>query len=230
MKNNPIEKILHLFYPELCIGCEHQLLDGEKHLCLACQHDLPIIHLTDFKSNPITNTFYGRIPVALGFSLLYFRREGVVKQLIHQLKYKGNESIGTWFGTWIGHLLKDDNQFSQIDCIVPVPLHAKKMKQRGHNQVSKFSKALSTVLQTPISEDALVRISSTKTQTFKARFERFSNMHTKFALKNGTPFRNQHVLIVDDVLTTGATLEACAKEFLKIEGCQVSVLTMAYTE
>ncbi len=230
MKKNPIEEILNLFYPKLCLGCDQQLLDGENHVCLACQHDLPIIHLTNYKSNQITNTFYGRIPIELGFSLLFFRRNGIVKQLIHNLKYHGNESIGTWLGRWIGYLLKDKDEFSDIDYIIPVPLHAKKLKQRGYNQVTRFTEALSNSLHIPIAEDALVRISSTKTQTFKARFERFSNMHTKFDLKNGTLFMNQHVLLVDDVLTTGATLEACAKEFLKIEGCKVSVLTMAYTE
>jgi len=127
-------------------------------------------------------------------------------------------------------MLAENEEFKKVDCIIPVPLHPKKMRERGYNQVTKFGKQLSFYLKKPFISNELVRISSTKTQTFKSRFERFNHLDTKFHLKNPAKFNNKHILLIDDVITTGATLEACAKEFLKAENCKISILTMAYTE
>lgn len=230
MKLKPLSDLLELFYPDCCIHCKHLLLEGENILCVLCLHNLPIIPITDYSNNSITQIFYGRIPVELGFSLLYFRKKGITKSIIHELKYKGNEIIGSWLGTWIGDRLKTESKFLEADYIIPVPLHKKKLRVRGFNQVDRFAQELSAALQTPLVKNHLLRISATKTQTFKARFERFYNVKTKFEVRQPTKFENKHLLLVDDVLTTGATLEACAKEFLKIKGCKVSFITMAYTE
>jgi len=225
-----IADLFHLFYPKLCVICATSLLSEEKILCTMCRHDLPIIDETDFKNNKITQTFYGRVPVEKAMSFLYYRKEGKAKQLIHQLKYKGNQEIGVFLGNWFGENLKVSKEFSDIDCIVPVPLHVKKMKLRGYNQLTTFGERLSAILKTSYIEHELVRTSFTKTQTLKQLFERFNDAETKFEVIKVSVFENKHVLLIDDVITTGATLEACCKELLKAKNCKISIVTMAFTE
>jgi ComF family protein len=225
-----LKDLFLLFYPKLCVICEDKLVENESTICTICRHDLPLSGFVDFKNNKVTQTFYGRILIEKGFSLLLYRKKGSTQKLIHDLKYKGNEEIGAFFGNWLGEILKQNNEFKTIDYIIPVPLHPKKLRARGYNQVTKFGKTLSKHLEIDYLENYLVRISSTKTQTFKARFERFNNIETKFLLTNPSFFDNKNILLIDDVITTGATLEACAKEFLKAKNGTISILTMGYTE
>jgi ComF family protein len=225
-----LKDLFYLFYPKLCTACEQKLIENETTICTICRHDLPLTNFQDFRENKITEIFYGRILIEKAFSLLFFRKKGITQKLIHDLKYKGNEEIGIFFGNWLGEILNKNNEFKDIDFIIPVPLHPKKLKERGFNQVTKFGEILSTHLKIPFKENYLTRISSTKTQTFKARLERFNNIDTKFLLANHEYFNDKHILLIDDVITTGATLEACAKEFLKSKNCKISILTMAYTE
>lgn len=225
-----LNDFFRIFYPELCVNCENQLINNETILCTFCRHDLPFTNITNYQDNKVTQVFYGRTEVEKAFSLLLFRKKGITKKLIHELKYKGNEDIGVFFGNWIGDILKNNKEFIDIDCIIPVPLHVKKLKQRGYNQVTKFGEQLSLHMQKPLLEHELVRVSSTKTQTYKSRFERFKNTNTKFEVKNPSIFKNKHVLLIDDVITTGATLEACIEEIKKENKVKVSILTMAYTE
>lgn len=230
MKLNLLSDLIRIFYPDLCIECKIPLLEQERYLCVNCLHQLPQLPLTDFRNNVITQSFYGKVSIQLGYSLLIYRRMGIVKNIIQELKYKGNESIGTWLGKWIGSILEHNPEFQSIDYIIPVPLHPKKLKLRGYNQVSKFAHQLGNFLNKPVVENQLVRVSSTKTQTLKARMERFSNVNTKFQIGVPELFENKHILLVDDVITTGATLTSCASEFTKIDNCDISVLSMAYTE
>ena len=222
--------LFHLFYPKLCVVCDTNLIENENVLCTLCRHDLPLTNFQDYTNNKVTQTFYGSVLIEKGFSLLFYRKKGSTLQLIHDLKYKGNEDIGVFFGNWLGEMLAENQQFKNVDYIIPVPLHPKKLRERGYNQVTKFGERISYYLKIPFINEELVRISSAKTQTFKSRFERFNHSDTKFYLKNPTNFNNKHILLIDDVITTGATLEACAKEFLKAENCKISILTMAYTE
>jgi ComF family protein len=225
-----LKDFFHLFYPKLCANCKNKLTQNETVICTFCRHDLPLTNYTNYRDNKITKTFYGRIAIEKATALLFFRKKGVTKNLIHDLKYNGNEEIGVFFGNWLGEILKENNQFSDVDFIIPVPLHLKKLNTRGYNQVTKFGQTLSFHLDIPFSENILTRTSTSKTQTFKARFERFKDLDTKFSLNNTSIFTKKHVLLIDDVITTGATLEACAKELQKTEGIKISILTMAYTE
>jgi ComF family protein len=225
-----LKDFFRIFYPDLCANCENQLEKNENTICTFCRHDLPLTNFTNYSENKIAKTFYGRIIIEKANTLLFYRKEGITKKLIHELKYKGNEEIGSFFGNWLGEILKQNNEFSDINVIVPVPLHPKKLKQRGYNQVSKFGEKLSYHLNKPFLENVLLRTSTSKTQTFKARFERFNNNDTKFQSSNTSSFKNKHILLIDDVITTGATIESCAKELQKTEGVKISILTMAYTE
>ena len=225
-----LKDFFRIFYPDLCANCENQLEKNENTICTFCRHDLPLTNFTNYSENKIAKTFYGRIIIEKANTLLFYRKEGITKKLIHELKYKGNKEIGSFFGNWLGEILKQNNEFSDINLIVPVPLHPKKLKQRGYNQVSKFGEKLSYHLNKPFLENVLLRTSTSKTQTFKARFERFNNNDTKFQSNNTSSFKNKHILLIDDVITTGATIESCAKELQKTEGVEISILTMAYTE
>ena len=161
---------------------------------------------------------------------MYYRKDGKTKDLIHHLKYKGNQEIGTFIGEWFGSVLNESNEFNDIDCIIPVPLHPKKQKQRGYNQLTTFGLSVSKHLNKPYITDALLRTTASKTQTFKQRFERFSNSGTKFSVPNTSILKNKHILLIDDVITTGATLESCCKELLTSENIKISIATIAYTE
>jgi competence protein ComFC len=227
---NFLKDLFHLFYPSICSNCSEQLLQNEKVICTFCRHDLPLTNFTSYTKNKVSAIFFGRVTIEKAYSLLLFRKEGITKNLIHDLKYKGNEAVGIFFGNWLGEILMKNKEFSTVDLIVPVPIHLKRKKIRGYNQVTKFGECLSIYLNIPFIEDILVRQSSTKTQTLKARFERFNDLETKFLVTNTTPFKGKHVLIIDDVITTGATLEACARALLKTPDIKISVLTMAYTE
>ena len=225
-----LKDLFYLFYPNICANCNEQLLQNEKVICTFCRHDLPLTNFQSYTKNKVSRIFSGRITIEKAYSLLFFRKQGVTKNLIHDLKYKGNEEVGVFFGNWIGEIVAKNKEFSTVDFIVPVPIHAKKKKIRGYNQVTKFGECLSMHLKVPLNEDVLIRQSATKTQTLKSRFERFNDLESKFSAKNTSIFKEKHILIIDDVITTGATLEACAQELLKTPGIKISILTMSYTE
>lgn len=225
-----LKDFFDLFYPNICANCKEQLLQNEKVICTFCRHDLPLTNFKSYTRNKVSSIFSGRITIEKAYALLFFRKQGITKNLIHDLKYKGNESVGVFFGNWIGEIVAKNKEFSTVDFIVPVPIHAKKKKVRGYNQVTKFGECLSMHLKVPLNEDVLIRQSATKTQTLKSRFERFNDLESKFSARNTSIFKEKHILIIDDVITTGATLEACAKELLKTPGIKISILTMSYTE
>jgi competence protein ComFC len=220
---NYLLDVLHLFFPKICITCTTKLLQNEKLICTLCRHDLPVICDKDYKDNKIINAFAGRIAIEKAASFLFYRKEGKTKKIIHQ-------EVGVFIGDWFGNILKDSQEFTDIDYIIPVPLHPKKLRQRGYNQLTTFGNTLSKQIGGTYLPDVLIKTSATKTQTFKQRFERFNNDESKFSLTSTSVLKNKHIVLIDDVITTGATLEACCNELLKSENLKISIITMAYTE
>ncbi|MCF2874932.1 MULTISPECIES: ComF family protein [unclassified Tenacibaculum] len=225
-----LKEIFYLFYPNLCVNCTLTLLQNEKHLCTTCNNDLPIIDDNPYTNVTMLSTFYGKVPIKSIRSFLYYQKHGITQKIIHELKYKNQQQIGVFLANRFGYLLKESNIFNHVDYILPVPLHPKKLKNRGYNQLTKFGQTLSEVLDIKYIPDILIKVSVSKTQTFKKRFDRFSNNKTKFKLTSYTFFEKKHVLLIDDVITTGATLENCCKELLKTKDITISIATMAYTK
>lgn len=222
--------LLDLFFPRLCVTCYTPLLNQETSLCIRCSHDLPIIIFNEATQKMLQETFYGIVPIRSVHSLLYYRNKGLTKKLIHALKYKNQENIGVFLADYMINEIHRYSLFKQVDCITVVPLHKKKLQQRGYNQVYSFAKRISEKLELPLDTEKLVRVSSGVTQTVKQRFERFSNKATKFVLEDPLFYENKHVLLIDDVITTGGTVIDCCNALRTASNISISICTMAYTE
>lgn len=225
-----LKNMFAIFFPEICLCCNDYLATNESIICLTCRHDLPLTNFSFEENNLIEKSFYGRIPLQTATSLFYFFKKGNVQCLIHELKYKKQQQVGTLIGDWLGDQLIESERFETIDCIIPVPLHRKKLKKRGYNQVTTFGESLAKKLAIPYYENILIRVSSTKTQTKKLRFDRWKNVHELFQIQNNFVLENKHVLLIDDVITTGATLEACYEALNKTKNLKISIACMAYTK
>lgn len=181
------------------------------------------------RENPVQKTFYGRADIALASSFLFFQKKGSVQKMLHALKYKGKPDVATLLGKWYAQDLQKQNMFLQYDYIIPVPLHKKREQKRGYNQSLFFANGLSEVLHIPVLNNALVKTKFTETQTYKSREERVENTFSSFNVRQPELINNKHVLLVDDVITTGATTEACILQLQKTAGVVVSVASIAYT-
>ncbi|MEX0314310.1 MAG: ComF family protein [Allomuricauda sp.] len=222
-----LNEINNILLPRVCFGCNAQLSRGESVLCTVCRHEMPLTDYNFEEENPVDRIFYGRIPIKKAVSFLFFSKKGIVKQLLHQLKYKNQEQIGGFLGDWCASYLEKDQFLKTVDLVVPVPLHPKKAKKRGYNQVTVFAKKIATVLKTEYRDDVLVKVSNTKTQTEKGRLLRWENTKEVFQLGAIPNKGYSHILLVDDVITTGATIESCARMLKGMENVSVSVLSMA---
>ena len=225
-----IKDIFNLFFPNLCLACKDVLSSNQECICLGCRHDLPVTNFTNTPNNLIEKLFRGRVQITAATSLFFFHKKGKVQQLVHQLKYKGHQEIGTLLGYWLGNNLKNNIRFNQLDCIVSVPIHPKKYKKRGYNQLTTFGKALSEILEIPFLEHELIKKETAETQTHKGRIDRWENVKSSFMVKDESVFNEKHILLIDDVITTGATIEACAQQLLLSENVKISVAVLAYTE
>lgn len=225
-----LKNLIKLFFPELCRGCKSLLLKNENLLCSSCRYDLPFTHHHKIKQNDTEKKFYGLIPLEFGISMLYFHHGGITQELIHNLKYRNQIAIGKLLGDLYAKDLQNYEPIQQISEIIPVPLHPKKLKQRGYNQVDSFCESIGVNLNIPVNKNLLIRTQYNKTQTLKNRETRQLLKQTIFDVTFTKDDYNKHFLLVDDVITTGATLEICAKALLKIPNCKVSILTIAYTQ
>ncbi|UOB19126.1 ComF family protein [Abyssalbus ytuae] len=221
--------IKNLFFPEVCLGCNNFLLQGEEVICTICRNNLPITGFSHIHDNQAYKILYGRVRIEEASSFLWFYKNTIVQQLIHNLKYRGHEEIGTFLGTWYGHNLLESPFYKNIDIVIPVPLHPKKLRKRKYNQVSNFGKAIASILNISYSENVLIQSKITSSQTTKNRTERWLEKSMAYQTCDKINLNNKHILIVDDVITTGATVEACAKALKKEQNCRVSVATIAIT-
>jgi len=222
-----LKALINIFFPKVCLTCQLQLIDNEKHLCVSCRHKLPLTNYHLNKDDFISKLFYGRAKIERGTALLRFEKKGITQQLIHQLKYREQEQVGTFLGTWLGEELSNCGDYSTIDIVIPVPLHKKKLRSRGYNQVTKFGMEIATALNAKYIEDALIKVTNTKSQVTKNRFSRWTGKNDSFALSKSKEITGKHILLVDDILTTGATLEACMQELNNAENIKISIATMA---
>ena len=218
---------VYLFYPEVCAACNTSLIEGEKHICLQCEYDLPKTDFHLHRDNTIEKHLTGRIEFEKAAANYFFTDKSKVQHLIHSIKYKGNKGLAIYTGKQYGFELKESGFTKGIDVILPVPLHASKLKQRGFNQAELFAKGLEESTGIPINNNVLKRLIATPTQTKKSRTQRWENVETIFAITDTQTLENKHILLVDDVITTGSTLEACAMQVLKCKGSKVSFLTIA---
>ncbi|MFT5847858.1 MAG: ComF family protein [Psychroserpens sp.] len=225
-----IKNLLNLFFPEVCRACSNHLSDNELQICTNCRHDLPLTNFHSDTENAVHKMLYGRVKLEQATALLHFSKKGIVQQLMHNLKYRGHEDIGQLLGEWLGEELKTLDGYSNIDVVIPVPLHKQKLKLRGFNQVDKFGIALAEALQVDFNDTVLIKTTHTKTQVFKDRMKRNSNETTNFKVINGGALENKHILIVDDIITTGATIEDCANRLLEINNIKLSLATMSITD
>lgn len=218
--------MLNLLFPKICYGCRKQLLTSESTVCLECIHSLPISSFHKTGSEILKNRFYGRFLAKNATSLLYFQKRGLTQELLHNLKYRGKKEISSFFGKWLGAELAEDILYKEIEMVIPVPLHKQKLKKRGYNQVEGFGKEIALALNIPYRDDVLIKISKSGSQVFKTRLLRFE-AEEEFSTQNLETIRNKHILLVDDIITTGATLEKCALELLKGENVSISIATIA---
>ncbi len=224
---NPLNLAKDLFFPRICAACENTLTPYENHICVSCHIHLPKFTPDDITKEILSKKFWGKIPVKNTYSFLQFTKNGPVQRILHQLKYRNKTELAVYLGKWFGNELKTNDFDKEIDLIIGVPLHPVKKKRRGYNQADCFAKGLSESLQVPYNEEALIRVSFTETQTNKSRFKRFRNMEGVFEVEKPDLIKNKRIALVDDVLTTGATLEVAGLELLKA-GCQeLSILTIA---
>jgi ComF family protein len=221
------KNIINLFFPPVCAGCHSFLVSNENVICTICRHNIPLTNHHLNPENEAFKKFYGRIPVEYTSALLYFHKKGIVQELIHNLKYKGQEEIGTVLGEWYSEDLKNSIILQFVDEIIPVPLHKRKLRERGYNQVTNFGLALSKNLNIPYNPNILVRNIYSKTQSKKNLLNRSDGIDTIFDVVFSEKDHNKHFLLIDDVMTTGSTLEACSHALLKIPGVKISIVCMA---
>ena len=224
------KSLINLFFPKACAGCNSFLLENEIVICTACRHEIPLTNHHKNQNNEAFGKFYGKIQVEFAAALFYFHKKGIVQELIHKLKYKGHQEIGESIGNWYAEELKLAKELETVDYIIPVPLHKKRLKKRGYNQVTTFGEALSKNLTIPLVENLLVRTIYSETQVRKNILDRNNLNKSTFEVQATEKFGNKHFLLIDDVLTTGATLEACGRELLKIPGAKLSIVCMAMTQ
>ncbi|MCO6464407.1 MAG: ComF family protein [Saprospiraceae bacterium] len=224
------QDLFRSLFPDLCLACNRESRSQDAWFCVQCLHDLPFSDHFKIKDNTVMKHFYGRIPLHHGAALLTFRQGSMVQHMLHRLKYTGNKEIGEILGVLAGQRLSTSTLFLQPDIIIPVPIHYKKQQKRGYNQSSVFGQSVGKTCNIPFHEDVLIKTIANESQTGKTRSERVENVSDVFVCKRPELVHLRHVLIVDDVVTTGATLEACCHKIMSASPASISILTIAATK
>lgn len=219
---------IHLFFPRICAVCQTDLKHGERVICTSCHYKMPLTRFWEDANNPVAQTFWGRVSIENACAYFFFTKGSKYRPLLHKLKYKGKYDVGVALGLGFGQVLAKSELYQDIDYVVPVPLHPKKQKLRGYNQAEAIARGVAQGLGVQVKTNGLVRHEFTETQTKKTRAERIRNVENAFRVVNDEELKGKHLFLVDDVITTGATMEVCAEKLLAIEGCRVSIGALAY--
>jgi ComF family protein len=225
-----VKNLLNLFFPKICEACNNVLADNELVICVQCRHQLPITNFHFDDSEVVKKVVYGRVKLENATALLHFSKKGIVQQLLHNLKYRGHKYISGFFGKWLGAELSNIEAYKQVDVVVPVPLYKTKLRKRGYNQVTEFGKEIAKALNADYNDAVLIKTKATKTKVFEGRLSRWNDDGAVFAISENKSLQGKHILLVDDIITTGATVEACATELLKIDNIKLSLATMAIAD
>lgn len=223
------EALLHLAFPHVCQSCGTDALQSDHELCLRCLGEMPATLFHQHANNPVEKLFWGRLPLQMATAQYYFTKESMMQHLMHQVKYRGNRDLCLYLGRIMGADLLNSHRFHNIDALVPLPLHPRKEKKRGYNQAALLCRGMANVMNKPLLEHCVQRNLHTESQTKKNRIERWLNMKDRFELAEASALEGRHVLLVDDVVTTGATLEACGRALLQAPGVQLSVATLCFS-
>lgn len=219
------QNLINLLFPKVCMGCDSFLLTNENVICTSCRHEIPLTQHSRNSKNEAFMKFYGRIPLEYANCFMFYHKKGIVQEIIHNLKYRGHEEIGTIFGDWFASDI--DFHLHKFDAIIPVPLHPKRMRSRGYNQVTTFGMSLSKSFSIEYNPTILHRNINSKTQVKKNFFDRTALSDSLFGVNFDEKDHHKHYLLIDDVLTTGSTLEACCNALLKIPGTKISIVCLA---
>lgn len=222
-----IDEFIHLIYPRLCPSCQRQLLVDERILCTHCVYYLPRTNYHKNNNHPLHRIFWGRVPVENASAYFFYEKGSSYGRILHQIKYHGQKELGSAMGYMFGSELKG-SAFSGTDIIVPIPLHPKKERKRGFNQSAVIAGGIAGALEKTVNDKVLTRIVENPTQTSKSRYERWENVMGIFRVTDPDAIENKHILLVDDVLTTGSTVEASAAALLEVSGVKVSIAVLAY--
>lgn len=218
-----------LFFPHVCEGCGTDVLNHDAVLCAACHAQLPETDFIASAGNLVEKKFYGQLQVQASGAAFYFTKDSLLQQLIKQLKYHGNKEVGFYLGRQLGKYLSETNRFNEVDVIVPLPLNPRKEKKRGYNQAAVIANGINSIWPKPVYTNAVERSIFTETQTHKDRISRWQSMRDVFAVTDSNALASKNILLIDDIITTGATLEACGEKILQVPGTKLFIATVAFT-
>lgn len=224
-----IEALSHLIFPQLCLGCFQKECEKGEWICFECLYSLPYTNFESYRNNPVEQLFWGRTPISFASSTFYYGEKTPLQKLIHEIKYKEQEALGVWLGELMGLRLSSILLDTQVDLMLPMPLHPKKQRKRGYNQATLLCKGIKKASNISFKEDILIRNTHTSTQTKKSRIQRWENVSDVFSVADQSAILNKHILLVDDVITTGASTEACAATLLQNGAKSISLCSLAFT-
>ena len=225
---NLIKDFVGLLFPEVCYNCGNSLFKNEKVVCTRCSLHLPETNFSSDPDNPVARVFWGRVQLHAATALYFFRKGGAIQKLIHHLKYNGHKDIGIYLGNVLGSEIRHFPGLDNIDCIIPIPLHKKKLKKRGFNQAALIAEGVGQVIGAEVNSSSVYREVPTDTQTKKSRYRRWENVSDIFKVRDEQKLMGKHVLVIDDVITTGATMEACLQTLQKVPGIKLSIAAVAF--
>ena len=225
-----LDSFVHIIFPHNCANCDSDSLHKDSFLCARCFTLLPFTGFIEVADNPVEKIFYGRVKIESAASGFYFNKHSIIQNLISQLKYHGNKEAGLFLGNQIGKYMNESERFKNVDVIVPVPLNIMKEKKRGYNQSFIIAQGITKEFKRPILNNLIFRASNTESQTRKNRLARFHNMQDVFEINKNISINYKHILLIDDVITTGATLESCCTVLQSFPDIKISIVTIAMAQ